>query len=145
MVIDFYYKGNCLMGIRSDLETNFDYEIVDEFLDHYSMMVESMEVMIIDLTKPNMYKRSINELFRVFHNIKSASGYLQILPMNKLASFVEDALEDLRNNSTSINQETVDWLLQISDMFAIWQDDLKQDSELSKIKFSLLKTPDLDK
>ena len=133
------------MGIRSDLETNFDYEIVDEFLDHYSMMVESMEVMIIDLTKPNMYKRSINELFRVFHNIKSASGYLQILPMNKLASFVEDALEDLRSNSASINQETVDWLLQISDMFAIWQDDLKQDSELSKIKFSLLKTPDLDK
>ena len=133
------------MGIRSDLEANFDYEIVDEFLDHYSMMVESMEVMIIDLTKPNMYKRSINELFRVFHNIKSASGYLQILPMNKLASFVEDALEDLRSNSASINQETVDWLLQISDMFAIWQDDLKQDSELSKIKFSLLKTPDLDK
>jgi len=133
------------MGIRSDLETNFDYEIVDEFLDHYSMMVESMEVMIIDLTKPNMYTRSVNELFRVFHNIKSASGYLQILPMNKLASFVEDELEDLRSNSTSINQETVDWLLQISDMFAIWQDDLKQDSELSKIKFSLLKTPDLDK
>ena len=133
------------MGIRSDLETNFDYEIVDEFLDHYSMMVESMEVMIIDLTKPDMYKRSINELFRVFHNIKSASGYLQILPMNKLASFVEDALENLRSNSASINQETVDWLLQISDMFAIWQDDLKQDSELSKIKFSLLKTPDLDK
>ncbi|WP_297485093.1 Hpt domain-containing protein [Sulfurimonas sp.] len=133
------------MGVRSDLEANFDYEIVDEFLDHYSMMVESMEVMIIDLTKPNMYKRSINELFRVFHNIKSASGYLQILPMNKLASFVEDALENLRSNSASINQETVDWLLQISDMFAIWQDDLKQDSELSKIKFSLLKTPDLDK
>ena len=133
------------MGVRSDLETNFDYEIVDEFLDHYSMMVESMEVMIIDLTKPNMYKRSVNELFRVFHNIKSASGYLQILPMNKLASFVEDALEDLRSNSLSINQETVDWLLRISDMFASWQDDFKQDSELSKIKFSLLKTPDLDK
>ena len=133
------------MGIRSDLEANFDYEIVDEFLDHYSMMVESMEVMVIDLTKPDMYKRSINELFRVFHNIKSASGYLQILPMNKLASFVEDALEDLRNNSTSINQETVDWLLQISAMFATWKDNFKQDSELSKIKFSLLKTPDMDK
>ena len=132
------------MGVRSDLETNFDYEIVDEFLDHYSMMVESMEVMIIDLTKPDMYKRSINELFRVFHNIKSASGYLQILPMNKLASFVEDELEDLRNKDSSINQETVDWLLQISDMFATWQENLKQNSELSKIKFSLLKIPDMD-
>ena len=133
------------MGIRSDLDANYDYEIVDEFLDHYSMMVESMEVMIIDLTKPNMYKRSINELFRVFHNIKSASGYLQIMPMNKLAAFVEDTLEELRNDKDSVNKETVDWLLQISDMFATWQDDLKLDNELTKIKFSLLKTPDMDK
>jgi len=133
------------MGVRSDLDANFDFEIVDEFLDHYSMMVESMEVMIIDLSKPNMYDRSINELFRVFHNIKSASGYLQILSMNKLASFVEDELEELRNNKQPINQETIDWLLEISDMFATWHDDLKQDNELSKIKFSLLKTPDLEK
>jgi len=133
------------MGVRSDLDANFDFEIVDEFLDHYSMMVESMEVMIIDLSKPNMYERSINELFRVFHNIKSASGYLKILSMNKLASFVEDELEELRNNKQPINQETIDWLLEISDMFATWHDDLKQDNELSKIKFSLLKTPDLEK
>jgi len=133
------------MGIRSDLEANYDYEIIDEFLDHYSMMVESMEIMIIDLSKPEMYKRSINELFRVFHNIKSASGYLQITVMNKLAAFVEDTLEDLRSNKESVNKETIDWLLQISDMFAVWQDDFKLDNELTKIKFSLLKTPDMDK
>ena len=132
------------MGIRSDLDANFDYEIVDEFLDHYSMMVESMEVMIIDLSKPNMYKRSTGELFRVFHNIKSAAGYLKILPMNKLASFVEDALEELRKRNTPISQETVDWLLAISDMFAAWHDDLKLDNELTHVKFSLLKLPDLE-
>ena len=132
------------MGIRSDLDANFDYEIVDEFLDHYSMMVESMEVMIIDLSKPNMYKRSTGELFRVFHNIKSAAGYLKILPMNKLASFVEDALEELRKRDTPISQETVDWLLAISDMFAAWHDDLKLDNELTHVKFSLLKLPDLE-
>jgi two-component system chemotaxis sensor kinase CheA len=133
------------MGIRSDLDANFDFEIVDEFLDHYSMMVESMEIMIIDLSKPNMYVRSINELFRVFHNIKSASGYLQIAHMNKLAAFVEDELEALRKKEPPINQETIDWLLEVSDMFAAWQDDLKLDNELSKIKFSLFNTPDLDK
>ena len=132
------------MGIRSDLDANFDYEIVDEFLDHYSMMVDSMEVMIIDLSKPNMYKRSTDELFRVFHNIKSAAGYLKILPMNKLASFVEDALEELRKRDTPISQETVDWLLAISDMFAAWHDDLKLDNELTHVKFSLLKLPDLE-
>ncbi len=134
-----------LMGIRSDLDANFDFEIVDEFLDHYSMMVESMEVMIVDLSKPNMYERSINELFRVFHNIKSASAYLKIMPMNKLAAFVEDELESLRQKKPPVSEETINWLLAISDMFATWQDDFKLDNELSKIKYSLLKIPDLEK
>jgi two-component system chemotaxis sensor kinase CheA len=133
-----------LMGIRSDLDANFDFEIVDEFLDHYSMMVESMEVMIIDLSKPNLYARSLDELFRVFHNIKSASAYLRIEPMNKLATFVEDELESLRKVHPPISEETVNWLLNISDMFATWHDDLKLDNELSKIKYSLLKIPDLE-
>jgi len=133
------------MGVRSDLDANFDFEIVDEFLDHYSMMVDSMEVMIIDLSKPNMYERSINELFRVFHNIKSASTYLKIIPMSKLAAFVEDELEELRTKKPPVSQETIDWLLNISDMFATWHDDLKLDNDLSKIKYSLLKIPDLEK
>ena len=133
------------MGIRSDLDANFDYEIVDEFLDHYSMMVDSMEMMIIDLSKANMYTRSVNELFRVFHNIKSASAYLKIVPMNKLATFVEDELEQLRAKEPPISTETTDWLLSISDMFSRWHDDLKLDSELSKIKYALLKIPDLEK
>lgn len=132
------------MGVRSDLEVNFDFEIVNEFLDHYTLMVESMEVMIIDLSKPNMYERSVNELFRVFHNIKSASGYLQLESMSQLASFVEDALEVLRKSKSLANEEITTWLLKISDMFATWNDELKIDSELSKIKFSLLKLPDLD-
>ena len=133
------------MGVRSDLDANFDYEIVDEFLDHYSMMCENMETMIIDLSKPNMFEQSINELFRVFHNIKSATGYLKIEQMQKLSAFVEDSLEELRANHDRVNEETVNWLLSISDMYAQWNEDLKIDNTLSHIKFSLLKLPDLDK
>ena len=133
------------MGIRSDLDSNFDFEIVDEFLDHYSMMIESMEVMIMDLEKPSKYKRSIDELFRVFHNIKSASGYLNILPMSKLSAFVEDALEELRRTEELAGEDVVSWLLAISDMYSQWQDDFKLDNELSHIKYSLLKTPYLEK
>ena len=53
------------MGVRSEIEANFDFEIVDEFLDHYSLMVDSMELLVLDLAKENMYKRSVEELFRV--------------------------------------------------------------------------------
>ncbi len=132
------------MGIRSDLNANFDYEIVDEFLDHYSMMIDSMEIMIIDLSKPNMYRRSVDELFRVFHNIKSASGFLKIEPMTRLASFVEEALEELRKRTKPVNENTVNWLLSVSDMFAQWLNDFKQDKELTHVKYSLLKLPDLE-
>ena len=132
------------MGIRADLDADFDYEIVDEFYDHYTMMVESMEVMIIDLSKPIGYKRSVDELFRVFHNIKSASGYLKIEPMNRLSTFVEEVLEELRKKDKPISENTVNWLLEISDTFSKWKDDLSQDNQLSKVRYSLLKIPDLD-
>ncbi|OHD80285.1 MAG: chemotaxis protein CheA [Sulfuricurvum sp. RIFCSPHIGHO2_02_FULL_43_9] len=133
------------MGIRSALEANFDFEIIDEFLDHYAMMSEVMESLIIDLGNSERYHRSIEELFRIFHNIKSASGYLQVQPMVRLSTFVEDALEQLRTSDKVVNEETINWLISVSDMFLQWQEDFKMDNELTKIHFSLLILPDMEK
>jgi len=133
------------MGIRSALEANFDFEIIDEFLDHYAMMTEVMESLIIDLGNDERYHRSIEELFRIFHNVKSASGYLQIQPMVRLSTFVEDALEQLRSRDKVVNEETINWLISVSDMFMQWQEDFKMDNELTKIHFSLLILPDMEK
>ncbi|WP_373072477.1 Hpt domain-containing protein [Sulfurimonas sp.] len=132
------------MGIKSDLDSNFDFEVVDEFYDHYTMMVESMEVMIIDLSKPDTYQRSVNELFRIFHNIKSASGFLKIEPMRRLSTFVEEVLDELRQKNKPLSEKTINWLLEVCDIFAAWKDDLKNDNELTRVKYSLLKIPDLD-
>jgi two-component system chemotaxis sensor kinase CheA len=133
------------MGARRELEANFDFEIVDEFLEHYSMMVDIMEPLIVNLSKENKYKDDINELFRIFHNLKSASSFLKLESMIRLSTFVENALETLRNEEGPANEEVITWLLNISDMFEKWNDDLKLDNELSKIEFSLLKLPDLEK
>jgi two-component system chemotaxis sensor kinase CheA len=54
-------------------------------------------------------------------------------------------LEELRKREKPVNDDTINWLLEISDMFVTWQNDLQMDNELSPIKFSLLKIPDLDK
>jgi two-component system chemotaxis sensor kinase CheA len=133
------------MGARRELEANFDFEIVDEFLEHYSMMVDIMEPLIVNLSRENKYKDDINELFRIFHNLKSASSFLKLESMIRLSTFVENALETLRNEKGPANEEVITWLLNISDMFEKWNDDLKLDNELSKIEFSLLKLPDLEK
>lgn len=132
------------MGIRRDLEENYDFEIVDEFLDHYAMMVEIMEPLIIELGKSERYGHALEELFRIFHNIKSASGFLKIEPMVRLSTFVEDSLESMRYQEGPANEEVLAWLISVNDMFIQWQEDLKLDSPMTKIKFSLLKLPDME-
>ncbi len=132
------------MGVRRDLEDNYDFEIVDEFLDHYAMMVEIMEPLIIELGKSERYTHALEELFWIFHNIKSASGFLKIEPMVRLSTFVEDSLEKMRYQSAPANEEVVNWLISVNDMYIQWQEDLKLDNPMTKIKFSLLKLPDME-
>ena len=132
------------MGVRTKLEEIFDFEIIDEFLEHFSMMVDIMEPLVIHLEKVENYKSNINELFRIFHNLKSASSFLKLEPIIRLSTFVENALETLRMQKGPANEEVISWLLLVSDMFEKWYDDLKLDNELSKIEFSLLKLPDLE-
>ncbi len=88
---------------------------------------------------------------------KFPEKYLDDLKNNNLDVIYEPKLgeNDLIENakevdilvvrSTVVNEETINWLLNISDMFSQWQDDFKLDQNLSKVKFSLLKIPDLEK
>lgn len=54
------------MGIRSVLEANFDFEIIDEFLDHYAMMTEIMEPLMVDLGNAERCHRSMKSCFVFF-------------------------------------------------------------------------------
>ena len=130
------------MGARQNLENNFDFEIVDEFLDHYSIMLELLEPLIAKLDNGNNYRDNLDELFRIFHNLKSASSFLKIEPISRLTTFVENYLDTLRSYSRPTSEDVIRWLFKIHDMLLIWHDDLQLDKELSKIDFSLLKLPD---
>ncbi len=132
------------MGARRDLEDNYDFEIVDEFLDHYAMMVEIMEPLIIDLGKPERYNHALEELFRIFHNIKSAAGFLKIEPMVRLSTFIESSLETMRFQEGPANEDVLNWLISVNDTYIQWQEDLKLDNTMTKIKFKLLKLPDME-
>jgi len=61
------------MGLLKSLEIDYSYDIAEEFLSHYALMCDLMEPLIISLSRPDRYAGSINELFRIFHNIKSYS------------------------------------------------------------------------
>jgi len=121
----------------------FDFEIVDEFMDHYELMCEQMEPTILALEHEAGYGENIEGLFRIFHNIKSASGYLHLEQLNHLAAFVEDQLEKARHDPGPASSGFIDWLLLASDQCNTWLCDLKCDHpEFAKINREIFYLPE---
>ena len=131
------------MGVRTRLEKEFDYDIVDEFLDHFDIMTEGMEYIIIALENGNERIEKINELFRIFHNIKSATGFLKIDQINHLAEISEDLMESIRNNPNTLSEEVIDWLLLVNDQFRTWCEQLEDDEEFEDINPKILNIPEI--
>lgn len=130
------------MGIFSQMEMDFDLEIVEDFITHYGIMCESMEPLIISLSKPEEYAENIGELFRIFHNIKSAAGFVKLDPIIKLASLCEEIAEEARTLEGPANDAFIDWLLLVSDQFARYKQDVENDAEyFSMLEPLIIKVP----
>ncbi len=128
------------MGIKSDLILNFDNEIVDDFIDHLDVMTGVMEINILSMQSD---PSKVNELFRIFHNIKSASGFLQLHTMSKVANLAEEILDEVRDNLVEVTPQMVDWLIIVSDQFQKWSEELSFDApQLSKIDTRILQLPE---
>ena len=130
------------MGIYQNLEKEYDFDIVEEFFGHYSMMVESMERLIVSLEDEKQFKRNIDELFRIFHTIKSAAAYLKLNPIHKVVTLGEEVLEECRTLEGSASEALVEWLLAVSDQLNLYKEDLENDSDhFSKTDPRLIKIP----
>lgn len=131
------------MGILAQLEIEFQYDLVDDFISHFSMMCELLEPLIINLEKPAKFSQNINELFRIFHNIKSSASFMKLNPVVKLATITEDILDQARNFSDCTgSDELIDWLLLVSDQLEIYRQDIAKDSHFfSIINPKIIKIP----
>ena len=117
------------MGILKSLEIDYSYDIVEEFLSHYSLMCDLMEPLIIGLARNDRYNANINELFRIFHNIKSASSFMKLNPIFKLTTLAEEICGEARELQGPANDEFVDWLLLVSDQFEKYKNDIETEAE----------------
>lgn len=130
------------MGIFTQLEQEFDYDMVEEFVGHFQYMCDAMEMLCMHLDTKENYQSSINELFRIFHNLKSASGYFDLKPIEKLSSLVESVLEDARLQNGHATEEFSVWLSLLANQYLDWLKNLEQDDEeLSNINPFILKLP----
>lgn len=117
------------MGILKKLEIDYSYDIVDEFLSHYSLMCDLMEPLIIGLGKKDKFKNNILELARIFHNIKSAAGFMHLDPILKLTTLSEEVVSEAKEIDGPATDDFIDWLLVVNDQFLKYRDDVEKDAE----------------
>jgi chemotaxis protein histidine kinase CheA len=130
------------MGIIETLQADIDYDIIDEFIGHYALMCDEMEGLILGLEKPEIYERNVGELFRIFHNIKSASGFMKMDRMNKASELVESVLEDARASKGPANNDFINWMLVVNDVFGAWKHQLESNADaISPISPKILNIP----
>ena len=131
------------MGILSNLYENFDNDIVEEFLMMLDITEDNIDMIIEDLKID--YDNTINDLFRLFHNLKSATAFLQLKRIHNFAHFVENILEAARNKYLEQKklQSLMDWLFVVSGQFHEWYRNITSDSELAPLNPKILKPPKL--
>ena len=128
------------MGILDKLYEEYDYDIVDEFVNQWDYIIDEIDIVIERLEKEDEYKEAVNELFRIFHSLKSATAFLKLTRINVFSKLVEDVLESARNKDKP-TEEFVDWMFLASGQIAKWYGEITHNKELSPIDGRLLKLP----
>jgi len=126
------------MKIQDYLYSEFDSNIVEEFLMMLDIMEDTLDLTIEHLY--NDYEDAINDLFRMFHNLKSATGFLKIKRIHNFAHFVEDILDKAREKQQA-NDDLIDWLFKVANQFHEWYGNIDRNEELAPLHTDIFKVP----
>jgi two-component system chemotaxis sensor kinase CheA len=126
------------MKIQDYLYSEFDSNIVEEFLMMLDIMEDTLDLTIERLY--NDYEGAINDLFRMFHNLKSATGFLKIKRIHNFAHFVEEILDKAREKK-EVEENLIDWLFKVADQFQEWYGNIDRNEELAPLHTDIFKVP----
>ena len=126
------------MKIQDYLYSEFDSSIVEEFLMMLDIMEDALDLTVERLY--NDYEGAINDLFRMFHNLKSATGFLKIKRIHNFAHFVEDILDEAREKQ-SAQDDLIDWLFKVTNQFHEWYKNIDGNEELAPLHADIFKIP----
>jgi two-component system, chemotaxis family, sensor kinase CheA len=86
-------------------------EMVQDFLDETSPMLEEIEELILALEADPHDERAINTYFRLLHTIKGTASCLGLESLAGYAHHYEDLITKVKNHELSVNQAVIDVLL----------------------------------
>ncbi|MBD5780170.1 chemotaxis protein CheA [Pelagicoccus sp. NFK12] len=98
-----------------DLNMEENEELLQEFhteaVDHLSQI----ESAVLELEQDVTSRNAINSMFRSFHTIKGVAGFLNLVPVNRLAHEVESLMDLVRNDKLDVFTGIIDLVLASKD------------------------------
>ena len=101
-----------------DLNLAENEELLTEFQAEASDHLGQIESAVLELEQNAASEEAINSLFRSFHTLKGVAGFLNLVPINRLAHEIEDLMDLVRSGKLEIFKEIVDLVLDSKDAIA---------------------------
>jgi two-component system chemotaxis sensor kinase CheA len=101
------------MTLTLNLES--DVELLKEFINESHEHLDNIEQGVLVLEENPSDADTLNTIFRAFHTFKGGAGFLNLMPINRLAHELESLLDMARQHKLEITRPIIDLILQGGD------------------------------
>ncbi len=109
-----------------DLNMEENEELLQEFHTEAIDHLGQIETAVLELEQDVSSRDAINSMFRSFHTIKGVAGFLNLVPINRLAHEVESLMDLVRNDKLDVFTGIIDLVLASKDTITQLIDQITQ-------------------
>ena len=107
-------------SVPSEMELNLniagDADLLREFITESREHLDNIEQGVLVLEKEPANAEMLNTVFRAFHTFKGGAGFLNLIPINRLAHILESLLDLARQGKFTIASPTIEIILRGRDV-----------------------------
>jgi two-component system, chemotaxis family, sensor kinase CheA len=107
------------------LDLQSDGELLREFINESREHLDNIEQGVLVLERQPGDAETLNTVFRAFHTFKGSAGFLNLMPINRLAHVLESLLDLARQGKLEINPPIIDLILRGRDVLKQFVDEIE--------------------
>jgi two-component system chemotaxis sensor kinase CheA len=108
-----------------ELNLESDGELLREFINESREHLDNIEQGILVLEHQPTDAETLNTVFRAFHTFKGGAGFLNLIPINRLAHVLESLLDLARQGKLTICPPVIDLILRGRDVLKQFVDEIE--------------------
>jgi len=108
-----------------DLNLASDADLLREFITESREHLDNIEQGVLVLENRPADAETLNTVFRAFHTFKGGAGFLNLIPINRLAHILESLLDLARQGKLAIDSQVIELILRGRDTLKQFLDEIE--------------------